>query len=352
MLAEERRLFYVAVHPGPAAAGRHRGRSRPTTTASSRPASSTSSAASPSTASAGPAARCRWPAWSPSCAAPSPTPTSPSRCARAAARRLRLLAETDVHGRPVAPSADPATWWGLREPDAGRTGRCARRTSRSRCPPARSRGCSPARPSGSCSARPGARWSARPARASARSCTPSPSGSPSGDLDRRRDDLMPLVDEVWGRMEFRTPGPRPASARRSQAALARFVAWHHRPGARTVVGHRAEAAGRGDAARRAGRSGCTGTPTGSSSTRTAGVVVVDLKTGKYPPTGAGGRAAPPARPLPARGRPRRRRRARRPAGRLGWRRAGPARGSATSCPRCRRSRRRPGEGADAWSRSS
>ena len=43
-------------------------------------------------------------------------PEQPEPLRAAAARRLRLLAETDVHGRPVAPRADPATWWGLRSP--------------------------------------------------------------------------------------------------------------------------------------------------------------------------------------------------------------------------------------------
>jgi superfamily I DNA/RNA helicase len=38
-------------------------------------------------------------------------PGQPEPLRDAAARRLRLLAATDVHGRPVAASADPATWW-------------------------------------------------------------------------------------------------------------------------------------------------------------------------------------------------------------------------------------------------
>ncbi|CAN5385743.1 ATP-dependent DNA helicase [soil metagenome] len=42
-----------------------------------------------------------------------PTTAEPLR--QAAASRLRRLAETEVHGHRVAPQADPATWWGLRE---------------------------------------------------------------------------------------------------------------------------------------------------------------------------------------------------------------------------------------------
>ncbi|MDN4163805.1 hypothetical protein, partial [Nocardioides abyssi] len=43
-------------------------------------------------------------------------PGEPEALRRAAARRLRLLAELDVHGRPVAPQADPAPGGGLRAP--------------------------------------------------------------------------------------------------------------------------------------------------------------------------------------------------------------------------------------------
>ena len=43
-------------------------------------------------------------------------PEQPQPLREAAAARLRLLATTEVHGRAVAPSADPATWWGLRSP--------------------------------------------------------------------------------------------------------------------------------------------------------------------------------------------------------------------------------------------
>ncbi len=46
---------------------------------------------------------------------------------------------------------------------------------------------------------------------------------------------MPLVDEVWGRMEFRTPWSRAREREAVGRALARFVAWHERPGARTVL---------------------------------------------------------------------------------------------------------------------
>ena len=105
-------------------------------------------------------------------------PEQPEPIRAAAARRLRMLAETDVHGRPVARERRPGHLVGSARARPGPTSRSGRPPSPSPCPPARSRGCSPARPSGSCSARPGERWSAPPARASARWCTRSPSGSP------------------------------------------------------------------------------------------------------------------------------------------------------------------------------
>ena len=41
-------------------------------------------------------------------------PDKPDLLRRAAASRLARLAQTEVNGRPVAPQADPATWWGMR----------------------------------------------------------------------------------------------------------------------------------------------------------------------------------------------------------------------------------------------
>jgi len=164
-------------------------------------------------------------------------PGQPEPLRDAAARRLRLLAETDVHGRPVAAGADPATWWGLRSPT---------RSER------------PVRPDGepliiSASTLEGlltcpAQWFLqREAGGEVVSSTGQGFGKIvhaiaeriarrqlGPDLDVEAD-LMPLVDEVWGRMEFRTPWSRSREREAVRAALARFVAWHRRPGARTVV---------------------------------------------------------------------------------------------------------------------
>ena len=54
---------------------------------------------------------------------------------------------------------------------------------------------------------------------------------------------MALVDEVWGRMEFRTPWSRAREREAVADALARFVAWHDAP--RRAHGARHRAAGSG-----------------------------------------------------------------------------------------------------------
>ena len=164
-------------------------------------------------------------------------PEQPEPLRRAAARRLRMLAETDVQGRPVATSADPGTWWGLREPT---------RSER------------PVRPDDqpltlSASALEGlltcpAQWFlTREAGGEVVSSNSQGFGKivhaiaeriARGELGPGVDvetDLMPLVDEVWGRMEFRTPWSRAREREAVVAALSRFVAWHQQPGARTVI---------------------------------------------------------------------------------------------------------------------
>ncbi len=58
-------------------------------------------------------------------------PEKPGALRRAAASRLARLAAAEVDGRPVAPQADPATWWGMRTPQQLRpTAATARRAGR------------------------------------------------------------------------------------------------------------------------------------------------------------------------------------------------------------------------------
>jgi superfamily I DNA/RNA helicase/RecB family exonuclease len=209
-------------------------------------------------------------------------PDQPEPLRAAAARRLRMLAAADVHGRPVAPAADPATWWGLRAP---------------------SRSGLPVRPDGepltiSASTLEGlltcpAQWFLqREAGGEVVSSTGQGFGKvvhtiaeriAKGDLDADAD-LMPLVDEVWGRLEFRTPWSRGREREAVEAALARFVAWHNRPGARTVIAIepklRAEVTlPDGQVIRLHGYADRLELDENGQ------VVVVDLKTGKYKPTG-------------------------------------------------------------------
>lgn len=209
-------------------------------------------------------------------------PAQPEPLRQAAARRLALLARAEVHGRPVAPAADPASWWGLREPSRSEVA---------------------VRPSDvpltiSASALDGlltcpAQWFlTREAGGEVVSSASQGFGKvvhaiaeriANGDL-QPDTDLMPLVDEVWGRMEFRTPWSGSREREAVAAALARFVAWHLQPGARTVIAveprMRAEVSlPDGQVIRLHGYADRLELDDNGR------VVVVDLKTGKYPPSG-------------------------------------------------------------------
>ena len=210
-------------------------------------------------------------------------PEQPQPLREAAAARLRLLATTEVHGRPVAPSADPATWWGLRSP---------------------SRSLRPVRPDDrpvtlSASALEGlltcpAQWFlTREAGGSVVSTASQGFGKvvhalaervAKGELDATTvDDLMPYVDEVWERMEFRTPWSREREREAVQDVLARFLAWHHRPGARTDV--KTEQELRAEVTLPDGQTVVLrGFADRLELDEQDDVVVVDLKTGKYPPS--------------------------------------------------------------------
>ncbi|WP_344151165.1 ATP-dependent DNA helicase [Nocardioides koreensis] len=209
-------------------------------------------------------------------------PEQPEPLRAAAAARLRLLAETDVHGRPVAPGADPATWWGLREP---------------------SRADRPVRPSDepltiSASALEGlltcpAQWFLqREAGGAVVSSSSQGFGKvvhavaeriATGDLATDAD-VMQLVDEVWERMEFRTPWSRARERAAVADAINRFVAWHQRPGARLLLATEPKVRAEvelpdGQVVRLHGYADRL------ELDEDGRVVVVDLKTGKYPPTG-------------------------------------------------------------------
>ena len=212
-------------------------------------------------------------------------PTQPDDLRRAAAHRLAALAATEVHGRPLAPAADPASWWGLRAP---------------------SRAGTPVRPDGepvrlSASALQGlltcpAQWFLQQeaggtvvsstaqgfgiiVHALADRVAKGELGPPAEVLD----DLMALVDDVWDRMSFRTPwsGEREREAVRD--ALARFVAWQTRPGARTQISSEGRISATVDLPD-GQRVSLIGYVDRLELDDAGDVVVVDLKTGKYPPT--------------------------------------------------------------------
>ncbi|WP_232679382.1 ATP-dependent DNA helicase [Nocardioides sp. R-C-SC26] len=162
-------------------------------------------------------------------------PATPEPLRRAAARRLaRLAAEpapgaAGARGARLVPLADPAHWWGTREP------------SRSSVPLR-----DPERPvpvSASVVVGMGAcplQWFLqREAGGTSRTHQAANLGQvlhalaervATGEIDAGVDDvdvLMAHVDAVWERMEFRTPWSKAREYERVRAALARFLRWHH-----------------------------------------------------------------------------------------------------------------------------
>ena len=96
------------------------------------------------------------------------------------------------------------------------------------------------------------------------------------------DDLMVHVDAVWEQIPFRTPWSSGREREELRAALTRFVAWHLRPGARELVGteRRLNAVVElpdGQAVELHGYADRLEIDTDGR------VVVIDLKTSKYPP---------------------------------------------------------------------
>ncbi len=210
-------------------------------------------------------------------------PAHPDALRAAAARRLQKLAATEVRGKRIALAADPSTWWGLRAPtyasasvrpeDRPITLSASALEAILTCP---------------------AQWFL--AREAGGAVTDSSSQGfgkvvhaiaeqlARGDLDAATvEDLMPFVDEVWGRLEFRTPWSAAREREAVQDVLARFLTWHRRPGARTVIGFEEQLTAKvslpsGETVR------LNGYADRLELDESGRIVVVDLKTGKYPPT--------------------------------------------------------------------
>jgi superfamily I DNA/RNA helicase/RecB family exonuclease len=205
----------------------------------------------------------------------------------AAARRLAglaLLTEGDPGeragaGRPLVPSADPATWWGVRprthaatpvrDPDAPLRVSASALESLLDCP---------------------AKWFLeREAAGETLSTSAQGFGLVVHALADRvakgevaeTDDLMGYVDRVWSQLAFRTPWTAAKERAEVARALDRFLAWHRRPGARTVIA--TEQKLEAEVVIGAERIVLRGYADRLELDENGRVVVVDFKTTKYPP---------------------------------------------------------------------
>jgi RecB family exonuclease len=203
----------------------------------------------------------------------------------AAARRLAHLALATEREQPLVPHADPGRWWGTR---------------------ARSLSARPLRPEEepvklSASALEAllvcpAKWFLEREAGGEKPSSQSQGfgkvvhaladrvakGEVSGDA-AAITELMGYVDRVWGQIVFRTPWSRPKERAEVEAALTRFLAWHTRPGARTVLAteqHLEAEVTLPDGQRVL----LNGYADRLELTEAGEVIVVDLKTSKYPPT--------------------------------------------------------------------
>ena len=200
---------------------------------------------------------------------------------RAAARRLAQLAAAEAGRRPVAPAADPATWWGTR----GRS--LSEQPVRSADEPVQLS----ASALESILACPAKWFLEREAGGANPSTAAQGFGLVVHALADRigkgeladTEDLMSFVDRVWGQISFRTPWSRSRERAEVEAALARFVAWHTRPGARTVIAteHHLSAEVTLPDGQQVRLNGYADRLELDEAGR---VVVIDLKTSKYPPT--------------------------------------------------------------------
>ena len=221
--------------------------------------------------------------------------TSPALQRAAADRLAALAAAVDGRGRALAPQADPATWWGTR---------------------ARSRAASPIRPDDEPIAMSASAleslltcpahwfWENEAGGASATSSSQGfglvvhaiadrvvkgdlPGGGATEiEVAATVADLMTSVDRVWGQIPFRTPWSASRERREVEAALTRFLRWHGRLDARTVLAteHRLTAEVTLPDGQRLRLTGYADRLELDESGR---VVVVDLKTSKYAPPDKG-----------------------------------------------------------------
>jgi ATP-dependent exoDNAse (exonuclease V) beta subunit len=201
---------------------------------------------------------------------------------QAAARRLARLAGETVLDRPLVPQADPAAWWGTRA--ASRSVQPVRDPERPvpvsatmlehvmACP---TQWFLMTEAGGSGTAHQSANIGQLVHALAQRVAT--------GDVEPEIDTLMRHVDEVWGRLHFRTPWSAEREHDRIRTALARFLEWHE-GNKRTLVDTEARFATevRLDHGETVTLHGYADRIELDADGR---VVVVDLKTTKYRPTG-------------------------------------------------------------------
>jgi RecB family exonuclease len=202
----------------------------------------------------------------------------------AAARRLARLAGETVHERPLAPQADPSAWWGtrsatrsvrpVRDPDQPVPVSASMLEAVMVCP---------------------ARWFLTTEAGGAGAAHQSANIGQlvhalaqrvaSGEAEPDLDLLMRQVDDVWGRLHFRTPWSAAREHERIDLALGRFLAWHE-ANPRTLIGteQKFETVVELDSGERVRLHGYADRLELDADGR---VVVVDLKTQKTAPTGPG-----------------------------------------------------------------
>ncbi|GAB2884583.1 ATP-dependent helicase [Nocardioides pacificus] len=217
-------------------------------------------------------------------------PEEPEALRAAAARRLARLAAETVTGRPgdrpLVPQADPASWWGtraatladtpIRPEDKPVTLSASALTSLLTCPARWFL----EREAGGTVASTASQGFGLVVHALAERIAKGELSDDPGEVDA----LMDHVDAVWGRITFRTPWSRSREREEIRAALARFCAWHGRAGARTLIG--TEQKLQVEVTLPGGQKvGLYGFADRIEIDDDGRVVVVDLKTGKYPPTG-------------------------------------------------------------------
>ena len=206
---------------------------------------------------------------------------------RAAAERLARLGAQHREGTAWVPAADPATWWGtraftasaqpVREPDEPVRLSASALTTLEQCP---------------------AKWFLESEAGGARAATQAQGFGnvvhaladriSRGEVDLSGPDpveaLMEHVDAVWSRLPFRTPWSGGREREEVRKALTRFLAWHQRPEAREVLATEQRISTRVELpdGQQVHLHGYADRLEVDAEGR---VVVIDLKTSKYKPTG-------------------------------------------------------------------